>query len=83
MSHELRTPLNSILGFTGLLLMGMSGSLNEEQAKQLTMVQGSATHLLELINEILDISKIESGRVDLSIESFPIADVAEGNGRRR
>ncbi len=76
MSHELRTPLNSILGFTGLLLMGMSGSLNEEQVKQLTMVQNSAAHLLELINEILDISKIESGRVDLSIESFPIADLA-------
>ena len=79
MSHELRTPLNSILGFTGLLLMGMSGTLNEEQAKQLTMVQNSATHLLELINEILDISKIESGRVDLAIESFPIAELVEGN----
>ncbi len=76
MSHELRTPLNSILGFTGLLLMGLSGSVNEEQVKQLTMVQNSATHLLELINEILDISKIESGRVDLSIESFPLADLA-------
>jgi PAS domain S-box-containing protein len=75
MSHELRTPLNSILGFTGLLLMGMSGRLSEEQAKQLTIVQGSAAHLLELINEILDISKIESGRVDLAIESFPIAAV--------
>jgi PAS domain S-box-containing protein len=72
MSHELRTPLNSILGFTGLLLMGMSGSLSGEQAKQLTMVQNSATHLLELINEILDISKIESGRVDLAIEAFPV-----------
>jgi len=75
MSHELRTPLNSILGFSGLLLMGMSGELNPEQAKQLSMVQASAAHLLELINEILDISKIESGRVDLAIESFPIADV--------
>jgi len=75
MSHELRTPLNSILGFTGLLLMRMSGTLNDEQVKQLTMVQTSATHLLELINEILDISKIESGRVDLTIDSFPIAEV--------
>jgi PAS domain S-box-containing protein len=75
MSHELRTPLNSILGFTGLLLMGMSGHLNDEQSKQLTMVQNSASHLLELINEILDISKIESGKVDLLIESFPIAEV--------
>jgi PAS domain S-box-containing protein len=75
MSHELRTPLNSILGFTGLLLMGMSGALNDEQTKQLTMVQTSATHLLELINEILDISKIESGRVDLAIEEFPITEL--------
>jgi PAS domain S-box-containing protein len=77
MSHELRTPLNSILGFTGLLLMGMSGDLSEEQTKQLTMVQKSAAHLLELINEILDISKIESGKVDLDIETFPIADVVD------
>ncbi len=76
MSHELRTPLNSILGFTGLLLIGMSGPLSEEQTKQLTMVQNSGKHLLDLINEILDISKIESGKVDLTIESFPIAALA-------
>jgi PAS domain S-box-containing protein len=77
MSHELRTPLNSILGFSGLLLLGMSGPLNDEQAKQLSMVQNSANHLLELINEILDISKIESGKMDLAIESFPIAALME------
>lgn len=77
MSHELRTPLNSILGFSGLLLMGMSGPLNEEQTKQLSLVQGSATHLLNLINDILDISKIESGRVDLAIAPFPVAEVVE------
>ncbi len=77
MSHELRTPLNSILGFTGLLLMRMSGTLNDEQVKQLTMVQTSATHLLELINDVLDISKIESGRVDLTIDSFPVAEVTD------
>jgi signal transduction histidine kinase len=77
MSHELRTPLNSILGFTGLLLMGMSGNLNGEQTKQLTLVRNSATHLLGLINDILDISKVESGRVELAIESFPIAEVTD------
>ncbi len=77
MSHELRTPLNSILGFTGLLLMGMSGPLTGEQSKQLTMVQNSASHLLGLINEILDISKIESGRVDLDIESFSVAELVD------
>jgi len=75
MSHELRTPLNSILGFTGLLLMGMTGELTPEQTKQLTMIQGSATHLLELINEILDISKIESGKMDLSVELFAVDDL--------
>jgi len=75
MSHELRTPLNSIIGFTGWLLMGMEGDLNEEQKKQLTMVENSAVHLLSLINYILDISKIEAGKVELSIEKFKIAEV--------
>jgi len=78
MSHELRTPLNSIIGFVSWLLMGMEGDLNEEQNKQLTMVKNSANHLLSLINDILDISKIESGKVDLSIEAFDIAEVAKG-----
>jgi len=77
MSHELRTPLNSIIGFVSWLLMGMEGDLNEEQDKQLTMVKNSAAHLLSLINDILDISKIESGKVDLSIEAFDVAEVAE------
>jgi len=75
MSHELRTPLNSIIGFTGWLLMGMVGDLNEEQRKQLTMVKYSANHLLELINDILDISKIEAGKVELVIEKFEIIEV--------
>lgn len=75
MSHELRTPLNSIIGFTGILLMEMAGRLNPEQKKQLEMVKSSAGHLLDLINDILDISKIESGKVDLSIETFDLMDV--------
>ncbi|KKM77669.1 hypothetical protein LCGC14_1367710 [marine sediment metagenome] len=74
MSHELRTPLNSIIGFTGWLLMGMEGDLNEEQRKQLTMVKFSANHLLVLINDILDISKIETGKVELAIEKFEISE---------
>ncbi|MDP1692867.1 MAG: CHASE3 domain-containing protein [Burkholderiaceae bacterium] len=63
MSHELRTPLNSIIGFTGILLMRLAGPLNAEQARQLDMVCGSARHLLALINDVLDISKIEAGRL--------------------
>ncbi|MCX7725492.1 MAG: ATP-binding protein [Chitinispirillaceae bacterium] len=74
MSHELRTPLNSIIGFTGIILQGMVGEINEEQKKQLTMVQDSAYHLLDLINDVLDISKIESGQLELSKEFFTLKD---------
>ncbi|MFZ2447882.1 MAG: PAS domain S-box protein [Syntrophobacteraceae bacterium] len=70
MSHELRTPLNSIIGFTGILLMGLVGPLAPEQEKQLVMVQDSARHLLELINDVLDISKIEAGQVELAQDPF-------------
>ena len=70
MSHELRTPLNSIIGFTGILLMGLVGPLIPEQEKQLIMVQDSARHLLELINDVLDISKIEAGQIELVHDPF-------------
>ena len=75
MSHELRTPLNSIIGFTGIMLMGMSGPLTDEQKKQLSMVKNSSELLLSLINDILDISKIEAGRVELNLEEFKPGDV--------
>jgi PAS domain S-box-containing protein len=68
MSHELRTPLNSIIGFTGILLQGLAGPLNPEQGKQLEMVRGSARHLLALINDVLDISKIEAGQLAVNRE---------------
>ncbi|HEX2659345.1 MAG TPA: ATP-binding protein, partial [Polyangia bacterium] len=70
MSHELRTPLNSIIGFTGIVLQGLAGALNDEQSKQLGMVQGSARHLLALINDVLDISKIEAGQLGVQCSAF-------------
>jgi len=77
MSHELRTPLNSIIGFTGIILGGYVGPLNDEQAKQLGMVRNSANHLLSLINDVLDISKIEAGQLKISVESFNLRDLID------
>ena len=72
MSHEFRTPLNSIIGFTGILQQGLAGPLNDEQAKQLGMVRGSARHLLDLISDVLDISKIEAGQMEVRCEPFDL-----------
>lgn len=68
MSHELRTRLNSILGFTGVILKGLAGPVNAGQASQLGMVRGSARHLLELINDVLDLSKIDAGQGEVHAE---------------
>ncbi|MFO7831002.1 MAG: ATP-binding protein [Desulfuromonadaceae bacterium] len=72
MSHELRTPLNSIIGFTGILLQELPGPLNGEQRNQMHLVQKSSRHLLTLINDVLDISKIEAGQLELSPTTFEV-----------
>jgi signal transduction histidine kinase/CheY-like chemotaxis protein len=72
MSHELRSPLNSIIGFSGIMIQGLAGELNEEQKKQLGMVYESAKHLLGLINDILDLSKIEAGKIKIYNEDMNI-----------
>lgn len=77
MSHELRTPLNSIIGFTGILLQGLVGALNDEQIKQLGMVRASASHLLSLINDVLDISKVEAGQLQVACEPFDLRELID------
>jgi PAS domain S-box-containing protein len=77
MSHELRTPLNAIIGFTGTLLMRLPGPLTEAQEKQLTTIQGSARHLLSLINDLLDVAKIESGKHELRLAPVSCAEVLD------
>ncbi|MBN1960529.1 MAG: transporter substrate-binding domain-containing protein [Deltaproteobacteria bacterium] len=72
MSHELRTPLNSIIGFTGILLQQLVGPLNDEQTKQMGMVNKSAEHLLALITDILDLSKIEAGQLQIFQAPFDL-----------
>jgi len=73
MSHELRTPLNAILGFTGILLMRLPGELTPEQERQLNIVKGSADHLLSLINDLLDLAKIQAGMLQLLPETVDVA----------
>lgn len=75
MSHELRTPLNSIIGFTGILLMGLTGELNEEQKKQLGMIKTSSYHLLELINDVIDVSKIDANMINFANDEFKVEEI--------
>jgi len=77
MSHELRTPLNSIIGFSEILSQQWKGKIDEKQQKFLQNIYTSGKHLLRLINEILDVAKIESGRLELHIDTVSIAGVIE------
>ncbi|MDI6712507.1 MAG: ATP-binding protein [Anaerosomatales bacterium] len=76
MSHELRTPLNSVIGFTQLMLQGLAGPLTEEQRKQLDMVNASGHHLLSLVNDLLDLSRIEAGAVEYEHAPIDVAALA-------
>lgn len=75
MSHELRTPLNSIIGFTGVMLKGLSGELTDLQKDQLKRVNRAGEHLLSLITDVIDISKIEAGRIKATPEQFILNDL--------
>src|SRR5689334_13793427 len=77
MSHELRTPLNAVIGFSEVLLERMFGDLNEKQEEYLQDILGSGRHLLSLINDILDLSKVEAGRMELELDTFSLADALE------
>lgn len=76
MSHELRTPLNSVIGFAHILRQEMPGPLNAEQARQVAMIERAGQHLLALVNDILDLSRIESGAVHVHLAPLDIAALA-------
>jgi len=75
MSHELRTPLNSIIGYTDVLLLGVDGDLNEEMSKDMEAIQDNSNHLLRLINDVLDLAKIEAGRMTFELSEVDIEDL--------
>ena len=75
MSHELRTPLNAILGFTEMMVDGLYGELPEDLQEPLKDVQANGKHLLRLINEVLDLAKIEAGRMELALRDYSVAEI--------
>ncbi len=75
MSHELRTPLNSIIGFSRVILKGIDGTITELQQQDLTAIYNSGQHLLGLINDVLDLAKIEAGKMELAFDEVNIADL--------
>jgi signal transduction histidine kinase/CheY-like chemotaxis protein len=77
MSHELRTPLNSIIGFSRVILKGIDGPVTKEQVEDLTSIHNSGQHLLRLINDILDLAKIEAGKIAMAFETVDLNETAE------
>lgn len=77
MSHELRTPLNSIIGFSRVILKGIDGPITADQAEDLTSIHNNGQHLLRLINEILDMAKIEAGKLALAFEPVDLEEIAQ------
>ena len=77
MSHELRTPLNAIIGFSQVMREGMVGDVNKKQAEYLDDILSSGNHLLSLINDVLDLSKVEAGQVELQVAPFSLQDALE------
>jgi PAS domain S-box-containing protein len=77
MSHEFRTPLNAILGYTHMLLHGVTGAVSDQQRKSLTRIDSNSRHLLALINDILDITRIEAGRMPLNLSTFRIPELVD------
>ncbi len=80
MSHELRTPMNGIIGYAHLLLDGLSGELSADQAADVSQIAASADHLLRLINDVLDLAKIEAGRIELTTEDVDLGPLARRVG---
>jgi signal transduction histidine kinase len=77
MSHELRTPLNAVIGFSEVLIEQMFGELNDKQLEYLRDIHSSGLHLLSLINDVLDLAKIEAGRMELELDCFDLGDLLE------
>ena len=77
MSHEFRTPLNAILGYTHMLLNGVTGPISDHQRKSLTRIDSNSRHLLALINDILDITRIEAGRMPLNLSTFEVPELVD------
>ena len=77
MSHELRTPLNAVLGYADLLYLGITGTLGEQQRQQVERIRASGRHLLGLVDQLLDLAKVDAGRLSVEIDSYPARATAD------